>query len=75
MTRPLQNKLFISTRPAGASDELKSFIERRGATVMEFPLIEIKAASLSNEEKEYFSRTGRISVADFNQSQRRSLFF
>lgn len=56
MTLPLQNKLFISTRPADASDELRRLLNEAGATVLEFPLIEIKAASLSNEEKKYFSR-------------------
>ncbi len=55
MTRPLQNKLFISTRPAGASDELKRLLNEERATLLEFPLIEIKAAPLSSEEKKPFS--------------------
>jgi uroporphyrinogen-III synthase len=56
MTLPLQNKLFISTRPAGMSDELNRLLSEAGASVLEFPLIEIKAAALSSEEKEMFSR-------------------
>ena len=56
MTQPLQNKLFISTRPAGSSDELKHLLNDAGATLLKFPLIEIKAATLSAEEKKQFAR-------------------
>ena len=56
MTLPLQNKLFISTRPADTSGELKRLLNEAGATLLEFPLIEIKAATLSSEEKKQFSR-------------------
>jgi uroporphyrinogen-III synthase len=54
MTLPLQNKLFISTRPAGSSDELNRLLLEAGASLLEFPLIEIKAATLSSEEKQLF---------------------
>ena len=56
MTQPLQNKLFISTRPAGSSDELSRLLHQAGATLLEFPLIETKAANLSAVEKKHFSR-------------------
>lgn len=56
MTLPLQNKLFISTRPTGASDELRFLLNEAGASLLEFPLIEIKPASLTSEEKQLFSR-------------------
>ena len=56
MTYPLKNKLFISTRPAGTSDELSRSLNDSGATVLEFPLIEIKPSTLSNKEKTYFTR-------------------
>jgi uroporphyrinogen-III synthase len=56
MIQPLQNKLFISTRPAGTSDELSRLLNEAGATILEFPLIEIKPSNLSNEEKSYFTR-------------------
>lgn len=56
MILPLQNKLFISTRPVRASDELRRLFSEAGATLLEFPLIEIKAATLSAEEKKLFSR-------------------
>lgn len=56
MTLPLQNKLFISTRPAGTSGELSRLLHEAGASLLEFPLIEIKATTLSSEEKQLFSR-------------------
>lgn len=56
MTLPLQNKLFISTRPAGASDELRHLLNEAGASLLEFPLIEIKPAPLSSHEKQLISR-------------------
>lgn len=54
MILPLQNKLFISTRPVGASDELRRLLNEAGATLLEFPLIEIKAELLPAEEKQLF---------------------
>jgi len=56
MTLPLQNKLFISTRPAGASGELNRLLHEAGATLLEFPLIKIKPAPLSSQEKQLFSK-------------------
>ncbi|WP_372946819.1 uroporphyrinogen-III synthase [Mariniphaga sp.] len=56
MTLPLQNKLFISTRPAGTSGELSRLLHEAGASLLEFPLIEIKAATLSSDEQQLFSR-------------------
>lgn len=56
MSQLLQNKTFISTRPTGASDELSRLLNQNGATLLEFPLIEIKAESLSAEEKQLFSQ-------------------
>lgn len=56
MTLPLQNKLFISTRPAGTSGELSRLLHEAGASLLEFPLIEIKSAPLSSKEKQLFSR-------------------
>ena len=55
MTSFLQDKLFISTRPKDSSEELTRTLTSLGATVIEFPLIEIKAAPISEKEKQYFS--------------------
>jgi len=42
MNSALQNKLFISTRPKGQSDELKRLLLDEGAGLLEMPLIEIR---------------------------------
>ena len=51
MDLPLKNKLFISTRPAGRSDEMKNLFESAGAELLEMPLIKIEPLSISAEEK------------------------
>ena len=55
MTLRLNNRLFISTRPKDSSEELTDLLSREGATVIEFPLIEIKAAQISENEKQNFA--------------------
>ncbi len=52
MIPPLQNKIFISTRPESQPDELPELLADEGATVIRWPLIEIKRASLSTHEKQ-----------------------
>ncbi len=52
MNFPLKNKLFISTRPTGQSDELIDLLEQAGAKAIEMPLIEIKSRVLSGSELE-----------------------
>jgi uroporphyrinogen-III synthase len=51
MNLPLKNKLFISTRPAGRSGEMKNLFESAGAELLEMPLIKIEPLSISAEEK------------------------
>ena len=51
MNTPLKNKLFISTRPAGRSDEMKRLFENAGAELLEMPLIKIEPLSISAQEK------------------------
>ncbi|MFW5773659.1 MAG: uroporphyrinogen-III synthase [Tangfeifania sp.] len=51
MNLPLKNKLFISTRPAGRSDEMKRLFENAGARLLEMPLIKIEPLPVSAEEK------------------------
>jgi uroporphyrinogen-III synthase len=52
MILPLQNKILISTRPDSHMDELPELLTSAGATVLRWPLIEIKRASLTNQEKQ-----------------------
>ena len=47
----LQHKVFISTRPKGKSDDLKQWFAEEGATLLEFPMIEIQPVPL-NEKTE-----------------------
>lgn len=56
MNFPLKNKLFISTRPKGQSDELSRLLEVAGAEVVELPLIGIRPAELSVQEKALFDQ-------------------
>ena len=55
MNRFLQDKVFISTRPKNESKELAELFSNAGATLLEFPMIQIHAATLSENEKEYFN--------------------
>jgi uroporphyrinogen-III synthase len=54
MNRFLQDKVFISTRPKSESKELAELFTDAGVTLLEFPMIQIQAAPLSENEKEYF---------------------
>lgn len=52
MSLLLQDKIFISTRPKGQSDELAQLFSKAGATFIELPMIKIQAFVLSETEKE-----------------------
>ncbi|WP_167611276.1 uroporphyrinogen-III synthase [Maribellus sediminis] len=56
----LQNKLFISTRPQGQSDELKRLFEAEGAQLLELPLIRIKPLELSKDDSLIFDTLNRF---------------
>lgn len=51
----LQDKIFISTRPEGQSDELARLFSEAGATFCEMPMVRIQNAVLTNAEKSYFT--------------------
>lgn len=55
MTLILKDKIFISTRPVNDSDDLPALLTGKGAKVIEFPLIQIKIAEITEEEKKEFS--------------------
>jgi uroporphyrinogen-III synthase len=52
MESALRNKIFISTRPEGKSDDLQQIIESNGGLVYEMPMIEVQAEEISLEGKE-----------------------
>ena len=60
MDLPLKNKLFISTRPAGRSDEMKRLFEEAGAELLEMPLIKIEPLSVSAAEKKLVKNIGQF---------------
>jgi uroporphyrinogen-III synthase len=52
MTLPLKKKIFISTRPESQHDELTKLLTAAGASIIRWPLIEIRRAFLSIQEKQ-----------------------
>lgn len=54
MNHFLQDKIFISTRPEGQSEELAQLFSNAGATLLELPMITIHRANLREEEKKCF---------------------
>jgi uroporphyrinogen-III synthase len=75
MSQHLQNKVFISTRPKGASGELNSLLTDLGATLLEFPLIEIKALALTDEEEKTFLELEKFQWMVLTSSNGVSYFF
>ncbi len=55
MNQLLKNKLFISTRPQGQSDELARLLANEGAGLIEMPLLKIQPAELSAEEEKWLN--------------------
>lgn len=47
----LHKKTIISTRPSGRSSELKNLFEQNGGKLLELPMIEIAATSISEQER------------------------
>lgn len=74
-TQLLKGKTFISTRPAGKSEELKELFHQHGASLVEMPMIEIQAAQLSVAEKELLENTGQFNWIIFTSSNGISSFF
>lgn len=54
MSLLLQDKIFISTRPEGQSDELALLFSGAGATFIEMPVVKIQPRSLTDSEKKSF---------------------
>ncbi|MFW6310231.1 MAG: uroporphyrinogen-III synthase, partial [Prolixibacteraceae bacterium] len=75
MNQPLKNKTFISTRPAGRSDELTALFEKAGAKVLEMPLIKIQAADFSDPEKKWLQNTEQFQWLVFTSPNGVNYFF
>ncbi|NBC81872.1 MAG: hypothetical protein GVY19_00680 [Bacteroidetes bacterium] len=51
MNKVLENKIFISTRPPGRTDELAGYINEMGGRVLEMPMIEIQQRKIDHSVK------------------------
>lgn len=71
----LENKIFISTRPAGQNNELQHLLEKEGASLLEMPTIEIQAAQLSSLEKKVFEKLERYTWIVFTSPNGIHFFF
>ncbi|MFO7922397.1 MAG: uroporphyrinogen-III synthase [Bacteroidales bacterium] len=64
----IRGKTFISTRPAGRSEELREFFSEQGAELLEMPMIDIRRAELTDNEKEVLRRAGSFDWIVFTSS-------
>ena len=71
----LQDKVFISTRPEGNSDELVQLFSKVGATLIEMPLIKIQPARLTDEEKKCFKQLNHFNWLIFTSPNGVHYFF
>lgn len=71
----LQDKVFISTRPEGHSDELAQLFSNAGATLIEMPLVKIQSARLSDNEKAYFKSLHQFQWLMFTSANGVRCFF
>ena len=75
MNNQLKNKLFISTRPKGQSDELNRLLKAAGAETIEMPLIEIRPAALTIQESALFDKMEKFQWLIFTSSNGVRNFF
>lgn len=71
----LQDKVFISTRPEGQSDELAQLFNEVGATVIEMPLVKIQPTLLNENEKKYFDQLHQFQWMVFTSTNGVRCFF
>ena len=75
MEKILTNKVFISTRPEGKSEELKRRLADAGGEMAEMPLIQIKPVRLAEEEVELLNDLTRFQWIVFTSSNGVQFFF
>ncbi|GET34167.1 hypothetical protein PbJCM13498_30300 [Prolixibacter bellariivorans] len=71
----LQNKVFISTRPKGKSEDLKRWFAEEGATLLEFPMIEIQPVPLSGKMEKILKDLSRFDWLVFTSPNGVHCFF
>ncbi len=62
----IQDKVFISTRPAGKSEELADYFASAGARVAELPMIEIRPLKITREERKIIKEAGSFNWLIFS---------
>ncbi len=75
MDKILTNKVFISTRPEGSSEELKWRLAAAGGEMAEMPLIQIEPVRLSEKERELLNDLTRFQWIVFTSSNGVHFFF
>ncbi len=71
----LHGKTFISTRPAGKSEELGKCLKVHGAALIEMPMIEIHPALITEQEEELLKHTGEFDWIVFTSANGITHFF
>ena len=71
----LENKVFISTRPAGQNSELKTLLNSKGAQLLELPTIEIRPSELSLDEEDMLEHINQFTWIVFTSPNGIRFFF
>jgi len=71
----LENKIIISTRPLSADDSIKRNLIEKGATVLDFPMIEICPLELSDKIIELLQQTETFQWIVFTSKNGVNCFF
>lgn len=71
----LVGKTFISTRPAGKSEELGKCLKLHGAILIEMPMIEICQAQITEQEKELLKHISEFDWIVFTSANGITHFF
>jgi uroporphyrinogen-III synthase len=71
----LLGKIIISTRPSSQEDIIRDYLKGKGATYMEFPMIEILPAEITAQIKEAISRISSFQWLMFTSKNGVEYFF
>lgn len=71
----LQNHVFISTRPLGSSEELKTDCKNVGATIIECPMIELAFLELEENEERVLKSTTDVDWIIFTSANGVKYFY
>lgn len=75
MQQALQNMVFISTRPAQKSEQLKALFEAAGAQLIEFPTIKVSPTTLKPVDEEILKKLDQLDWLIFTSANGVKFFF